>query len=90
MIAKLFCGAAVLALACSPALAQMSMSKGQVTTIGTNGQATTGAMPTDAKMLKMMHSRGKPLGKSVTFWMDDSGHMMMCYCGSSGGNSGDR
>jgi hypothetical protein len=86
MIAKLLGGAALLAVACSPALAQMSLSKGQVMTIGPNGQATMGAMPADPKMLKMMHSRGKPVGKSVTFWMDDNGHLMQCSCNEPGGS----
>jgi hypothetical protein len=87
MIAKLFGGVAALALACSPALAQMSMSKGQVTTISPNGQITSGAMPTDPKVMKMMHSRARPMGKSVMMWMDDKGRMMWCDCSGDVGHN---
>ncbi len=76
MIAKLFGGAALLAAICSPALAA------QVTIIGKDGQATTGAMPTDPKMVKMMHSKGHMMGKGpLMVWMDDKGSMHVCSCG---------
>jgi hypothetical protein len=84
VIAKLSFGAALLAAACSPALAQMSVSKGQVLTIGQDGQVTSGAMPTDAKMMKMMHHMGKPMKGPLMVWMDDKGHMMVCSCGENG------
>ena len=83
MITKMLGGVALLAMACSPAFAQMSLSKGQVATIGADGQITTGAMPTDPKMMKMMHSRGKAMGKTVMIWMDDKGHMRICDCGEN-------
>lgn len=78
MIAKLFGGAALLAAICSPALA------GQVTIIGADGQVTTGAMPTDAKMVKMMHKMGHTMGKGpLMVWMDDKGSMHVCSCGEN-------
>ena len=43
----------------SPAFAE----QGQVTIIGKDGQATTEAMPTDPKMVKMMHHMGHAMGK---------------------------
>jgi hypothetical protein len=82
MIAKLICGVALLAVACSPALAQLSLGNGQVLTIGPNGQVTSGSMPTDAKMIKMMHQRGHTM-KSVMVWMDENGRMRVCDCGEN-------
>jgi hypothetical protein len=80
MIAKLFGGAVLLAVVCSPALAQ----QGQVTTIGKDGQATAGPMPTDPKMMKMMHSRGHMMGKGpLMVWMDGKGNMHVCDCGEN-------
>jgi hypothetical protein len=79
VIAKSICGAALLGVICSPALAQ---SNRQVTTIGADGQVTTGAMPTDAKMMKMMHQKGHVMGKGpLMVWMDDKGSMHVCSCG---------
>ncbi len=81
MIAKLFFGAALLGVLCSPALAQ----QGQVTIIGANGQVSTSAMPTDAKMVKMMHRKGHMMGKGpLMVWMDDKGSMHVCDCGDNG------
>ena len=75
MIARLFCGAALLGLICSPALAD-------VTIIGKDGQVTTSAMPTDPKMVKMMHKMGHVMGKGpLMVWMDDKGSMHVCSCG---------
>jgi hypothetical protein len=80
VIAKLFCRAALLGVLCSPALAQ----QGQVTTIGANGQVSTSAMPTDAKMVKMMHRKGHVMGKGpLMVWMDDKGNMHVCDCGEN-------
>ena len=80
MIAKIFGGAALLGVICSPALAQL----GQVTVIGKDGQVTTSAMPTDAKMVKMMHRMGHVMGKGpLMVWMDDKGSMHVCSCGES-------
>lgn len=77
MIARLLCGAALLGLISSPALAE-----GQVTIIGKDGQVTTSAMPTDAKMMKMMHKMGHVMGKGpLMVWMDDKGSMHVCSCG---------
>ena len=77
MIARLICGAALLGVICSPALAQ----QGQVTIFGKDG-VTTGAMPTDAKMVKMMHQKGHVMGKGpLMVWMDDKGSMHVCSCG---------
>ncbi len=82
VIAKLFCGAALRGVLCAPALAQ-SLGKGQMMKIGADGQVTTAAMPTDAKMMKMMHSKAHAMGKgTLTVWMDDKGRMMVCSCGS--------
>ena len=80
MITRLFCGAALLGVVCSPAFAQ----QGQVTIIGKDGQVTTAAMPTDAKMVKMMHSKGHMMGKGpLMAWMDDKGSMHVCSCGEN-------
>ena len=77
MIARLICGAALLGVICSPALAE-----GQVTIFGKDGQVTTSAMPTDAKMMKMMHKMGHVMGKGpLMVWMDDKGSMHVCSCG---------
>jgi len=77
--AKLICGAALLGVICSPVLAQ---SNRQVTTIGADGQVTTGAIPTDANMTKMMHQKGHVMGKGpLMVWMDDKGSMHVCSCG---------
>lgn len=77
MIARLFCGAALLGLICSPALAQ------QVTIIGKDGQVTTSAMPTDSKMLKMMHKKGHIVKGPLMIWMDNKGSMHICDCGEN-------
>ncbi len=78
MIARLLCGAALLGLICAPAFAQ----HGQVTIFGKDGQATTSAMPTDAKMVKMMHKMGHAMGKGpLMVWMDEKGSMHVCSCG---------
>jgi hypothetical protein len=78
VIARLLCGAALLGLFGAPALAQ----QGQVTIIGKDGQVTTSAMPTDAKMVKMMHKMGHVMGKGpLMVWMDDKGSMHVCSCG---------
>jgi hypothetical protein len=70
VIARLFSGAALLGMICSPALA------GQVTIIGADGQVTSSAMPTNAKMVKMMHKMGHVMGKGpLMVWMDDKGSM---------------
>jgi hypothetical protein len=63
---------------CAPALAQ----QGPVTIIGKDGQVTTAPMPTDAKMVKMMHRMGHIMGKGpLMVWMDDKGLMHVCNCG---------
>jgi hypothetical protein len=77
VIARLFCGAALLGLICSPALAQ------QVTIIGKDGQVTTSAMPTDSKMLKMMHKKGHIVKGPLMIWMDNKGSMHICDCGEN-------
>jgi hypothetical protein len=84
VIARIFCGAALLGAICSPALAL----QGQVTIIGKDGQVTTSAMPTDAKMVKMMHKMGHVMGKGpLMVWMDDKGTMHVCSCGEGNGDS---
>jgi len=77
VIARLFCGAALLGAICSPALAQ----HGQVTIFGKDGQVTTSAMPTDAKMVKMMHQRAHAMKGPLMVWMDEKGSMHVCSCG---------
>jgi hypothetical protein len=78
VIARLLCGAALLGALYSPAFAE----QGQVTIIGKDGQATTEAMPTDPKMVKMMHHMGHAMGKGpLMVWMDDKGSMHVCSCG---------
>ncbi len=79
MIARLLFGAAVLGVICSPALAQ----QGQVWTFGKDGQATSGPMPTDAKMMKMMHRMGHVMKGPLMVWMDDKGSMHVCSCGEN-------
>jgi hypothetical protein len=76
VIARLFCGAALLGVICSPAFAQ----QGQVTIFGKDG-VTTSPMPTDAKMVKMMHQRGHVMKGPLMVWMDDKGSMHVCSCG---------
>jgi hypothetical protein len=84
VIARLLCGAALLGLICAPALAQ----QGQVTIIGKDGQVTSSAMPTDAKMVKMMHKMGHVMGKGpLMVWMDDKGVMHVCSCGEGAGGN---
>jgi hypothetical protein len=86
MTAKLLCGAALVAVLCSPALAQ-TLSKGMILKIGPDGQVATGTMPTDAKMLRMMHSQSHAMGSgTLTVWMDDKGRMMVCSCGEGRGS----
>lgn len=78
MIARLICGAALLGVICVPAFAQ----QGQVTIIGKDGQVTTSAMPTDAKMMKMMHQKSHVMKGPLTIWMDNKG-MHVCDCGEN-------
>jgi hypothetical protein len=76
-MSKLFYGAALLAVICTPAMAQnMTLGKGQMLKVAPNGQITITSMPTGAKMTKAMH-RGKAMSGGFVVWMDDSGHLRM-------------
>ena len=78
MIARLLCGAALLGLICAPALAQ----QGQVTIVGKDGQVTTSAMPTNSKMVKMMHQKGHLMKGPLMIWTDNKG-THVCACGEN-------
>jgi hypothetical protein len=78
VIARLICGAALLGAICAPALAQ----QGQVTIIGKDGQVTTSPMPTDSKMMKMMHQKSHVMKGPLMIWMDNKG-MHVCDCGEN-------
>jgi hypothetical protein len=54
----------------------------QVLMIGADGHVTTGAMPTDSKMVKMMHSHGHIMGRSLMLWRDDKGIHACSACGA--------
>ena len=49
--------------------------------IGPDGHVTTGAMPTDSRMVKMMHSHGHLMGRSLMLWRDDKGIHACSDCG---------
>jgi hypothetical protein len=50
--------------------------------IGPDGHISTGAMPTNAKVLKAMHSRGHLMGKSLMLWRDEKGIHVCSSCGA--------
>lgn len=54
----------------------------QVLMIGPDGHVTTGAMPTDSRMAKMMHSRGHVMGRTLMLWRDDKGIHACSGCGA--------
>jgi hypothetical protein len=54
----------------------------QVLVIGSDGHVTTGGMPTDSKMLKMMHGHGHVMGRSLMLWRDDKGIHACSGCGT--------
>lgn len=78
MLSRMLHGAVVLAVICTPAMAQtMTLAKGQMLKVGPDGQVTIGAMPTDAKMVRAMHRRGKAMSGGFVAWMNEQGQIYM-------------
>jgi hypothetical protein len=71
MIAKMLCGAALAAVLCSPALAQtLQLGQGQMLRVSPSGQVSIMPIPTDTKMVKMMHRGSKMMKGGTVLFMD--------------------
>jgi hypothetical protein len=82
MIARLFGGVALLGILCSAAFAQnMTLSKGQMMTVGSDGKITISTMPTDAKAIKAMMHKGRAMksGGTAVMFMNDKGNLESYY-----------
>jgi hypothetical protein len=50
--------------------------------IDRDGHVRTTAMTVDSKVLKMMHSHGHLMGRSLMLWRDDKGIHVCSSCGA--------